>query len=80
MKSLHRRNSFRLSQKTLRANEHKQLDQLIRTINSLTKIKKFVFTVLKTEEKFAYEHHHWGANKKIMDILKKETKVPKLFG
>ena len=35
------------------------------------KINKFDFTDLKREKKFAYEYRNWGANKKILDIIKK---------
>ena len=36
----------------------------------IDKINKFDFTDSKME-KFPHEYHHWGANKRIMDIINK---------
>ena len=47
--------------------------------NFIEKINKFAFTDLKMERKFAYEYHHCGANKNIMDIINKRDESTKLL-
>ena len=41
----------------------------IKNYNLIDKIDKFAFTYSKIEKQFAHEYHHWGAKKKIMDII-----------
>ena len=43
-------------------------------INLIGKADKFAFTGSKFEDETAYDCHHWGANKKIMDIISKQDK------
>ena len=57
------------------ANEHKQLHLLVRFLISLT-AKQLWFAKFEIGEEFVYEDHHWGANKKIMDIINKRDKSP----
>ena len=44
--------------------------------NPINKSNNFDFTDSKTEKQFKYEYHHWGANKKVMDIINKTQKSP----
>ena len=37
--------------------------------NLIGNTNNFDFTDVKTEEKFMYEYHHWGAHKKVMDFI-----------
>ena len=75
MKSLHRRPFFRtVNQKISRANELK--NQVLKNYNLIDKIDKFAFTYSKIEKQFAREYHHWGAKKKVMDIIIKWGKMP----
>ena len=44
--------------------------------NVIIKSNNFDFTDSKTEKQFNYEYHHWGANKKVMDIINKRGESP----
>ena len=39
---------------------------------------KFCFTDSKMQKQFNYDYHHWGANKKEMEIINKREKSPTL--
>ena len=48
-------------------------------LTPIVKINYFDFTDSKVGKKFNYEYNHWGANKKVMEIINKREKSPETF-